>query len=139
MAKILIVDDEIAIRTLYEEAMAEEGHDVFSTQNCGGLMELIREQKPDVVVLDIKMGRYNGLDILQDIRKQFYNTPVILSTAYSTFKHDLKAISADYYVVKSADLRELKMKIDMALEGIVSSVPSHPKKKDGKASQSNMA
>jgi len=67
-------------------------------------------------VLDIKMVDYNGLDLLQDIRNRFYDLPVILSTAYDTFKEDLKAIAADSYVVKSFDLTELKKQIAQALE-----------------------
>jgi DNA-binding response OmpR family regulator len=55
--------------------------------------------------------------LLQDIRKEYYNVPVILCSAYSSYKGDLKSIAADYYVVKSADLSELKRKISMALEG----------------------
>jgi DNA-binding response OmpR family regulator len=58
--------------------------------------------------------------LLQDIRREFYNIPVILCSAYSSFKGDLKSIAADYYVVKSADLSELKQKIKMALEGQMS-------------------
>ena len=63
------------------------------------------------------MAEHDGLDLLQDIRKEFYNIPVILCSAYSSYKGDLKSIAADYYVVKSADLGELKQKITMALEG----------------------
>jgi DNA-binding response OmpR family regulator len=62
------------------------------------------------------MVDYNGLDLLQDIRNQFYNLPVVLCTAYDTFKEDMKSIAADFYVLKSFDLRELKNKIAMALE-----------------------
>ena len=42
--------------------------------------------------------------------------PVILSTAYDSFQHDLKSIAADYYVVKSVDLGELKAKVALAME-----------------------
>jgi CheY-like chemotaxis protein len=52
------------------------------------------------------------------------NIPVILCSAYSSFKGDLKSIAADYYVVKSADLSELKQKIKMALEGQIPPQPS---------------
>jgi len=69
--------------------------------------------------LDIKMAEHDGLDLLQDIRKDFYNIPVILCSAYSSFKGDLKSIAADYYVVKSADLSELKQKVKKALEGYI--------------------
>jgi DNA-binding response OmpR family regulator len=65
------------------------------------------------------MAEHDGLDLLQDIRKEYYNIPVILCSAYSSYKGDLKSIAADYYVVKSADLSELKQKIKMAIEGHV--------------------
>jgi len=55
-------------------------------------------------------------DLLQDIRNRFYDLPVVLCTAYDTFKEDMKSIAADYYVIKSFDLSELKSKIAMALD-----------------------
>jgi DNA-binding response OmpR family regulator len=79
-------------------------------------MERIQNEKPDLVILDIKMVDYNGLDLLQEIRSKFYDLPVILCTAYDTFKEDIKSIAADFYVIKSFDLTELKKKIAMALE-----------------------
>ena len=117
MKKILIVDDEDVIRMLYAEELREEGYDVVTTGSGHGLIELVEQERPDLIVLDIKMAEHNGLDLLQDIRKEFYNIPVILCSAYSSYKGDLKSIAADYYVVKSADLSELKRKIKMALEG----------------------
>jgi two-component system response regulator (stage 0 sporulation protein F) len=62
------------------------------------------------------MVDYNGLDLLQEIRNKFYNMPVILCTAYDTFKEDIKSIAADFYVIKSFDLTELKKKVATALE-----------------------
>ncbi len=124
MKKILIVDDEEVIRMLYGEELEEEGYKVVTAGSGHGLMEMIERQKPDLVILDIKMAEHNGLDLLQEIRKSFYNIPVILCSAYSSFKGDLKSIAADYYVVKSADLSELKQKIKMALEGQIPPQPS---------------
>jgi DNA-binding response OmpR family regulator len=116
MPKILVVDDEEHIRLLYSEELKEAGYEVITAENGYKLMERIADEKPDLVILDIKMVDYNGLDILQDLRNQFYDLPVILSTAYDTFKEDTKSIAADFYVVKSFDLTELKKKIAMALE-----------------------
>jgi CheY-like chemotaxis protein len=124
MKKILIVDDEEVIRMLYGEELEEEGYEVVTAGSGHGLMEMIQREKPDLVILDIKMAEHDGLDLLQEIRKDFYNIPVILCSAYSSFKGDLKSIAADYYVVKSADLSELKQKIKMALEGQIPSQPS---------------
>jgi len=117
MKKILIVDDEEVIRMLYGEELEDEGYDVITTGTGQGLVELVGREKPDLIILDIKMAEHDGLDLLQDIRKEYYNVPVILCSAYSSYKGDLKSIAADYYVVKSADLSELKRKISMAIEG----------------------
>jgi DNA-binding response OmpR family regulator len=116
MAKILVVDDEEHIRFLYSEELTEAGYEVITADSGYRLLEKIEEEKPDLVVLDIKMIDYNGLDLLQDIRNKFYDMPVILCTAYDTFKEDMKSIAADFYVIKSFDLTELKNKITMALE-----------------------
>ncbi len=119
MAKILIVDDEEHIRFLYSEELTEAGYEVITAESGYQLLETIEDEKPDLVVLDIKMIDYNGLDLLQDIRNKFYNLPVVLCTAYDTFKEDMKSIAADFYVIKSFDLTELKSKITMALEANV--------------------
>jgi two-component system, response regulator, stage 0 sporulation protein F len=116
MAKILIVDDEEHIRFLYSEELTEAGYEVITADSGFKLLERIEEEQPDLVVLDIKMVDYNGLDLLQDIRNQFLDLPVILCTAYDTFKEDMKSIAADFYVIKSFDLTELKTKIKSALE-----------------------
>ena len=81
MAKILIVDDEEHIRFLYSEELTEAGYEVITADSGLKLLERIEEEKPDLVVLDIKMVDYNGLDLLQDIRNKFYNMPVVLCTA----------------------------------------------------------
>lgn len=114
--KLLIVDDEEHIRLLYSEELTDEGYDVITASDGSNLLETIEGEKPDLVVLDIKMIDYNGLDLLQDIRYKYYDLPVILCTAYGTFKEDDKSIAANDYVIKSFDLTELKIKIASALD-----------------------
>jgi len=116
MAKILIVDDEEHIRTLYKEELLREGYQVSTSATGRNILELIEKEKPDLIILDIKMSDCNGLDILQIIRNKYYNMPVILSTAYEIYKNDMKSMAADFYVVKSFDLTELKKRIKRALE-----------------------
>ena len=117
MNKILVIDDDASIQILYNDELTEEGYEVIASADGSRLMRLIDETKPDLVVLDVRLGEYDGLDLLQDIRNTYYNLPVILCTAYPAFKYDLKSIAADYYVVKRSNLEELKLKIKMALEG----------------------
>jgi len=116
MAKILIVDDEKHIRLLYSEELEDLGYEVASTEDGENIIELLDSEKPDVVVLDIKMVSSNGLDVLQKIRNKYYNLPVILCSAYGSYKVDIKSIAADAYVIKSSDLTELKNKIEQVLE-----------------------
>ncbi|HNR51417.1 MAG: Transcriptional regulatory protein YycF [Deltaproteobacteria bacterium ADurb.BinA179] len=116
MAKVLIVDDEKHIRLLYSEELKEEGYDVALAADGKDILPRIEREQPDVVVLDIKMVSTNGLDVLQEIRNKYYNLPVILCSAYGSYKVDIKSIAADAYVVKSSDLTELKNKIAQVLE-----------------------
>jgi len=119
MPKVLIVDDEKHIRLLYTEELQEEGYEVAVASDGIGILERIENEQPDVVVLDIKMVSSNGLDVLQEIRNRYYNLPVILCSAYGSYKVDIKSIAADAYVVKSSDLTELKKKIAQVLETTV--------------------
>ena len=116
MARILIVDDEEHIRTLYTLELEDEGHQVLALETGKDLPTQIDRFHPEVVVLDIKMVDVSGLDVLQEVRDKYYDLPVILCSAYGSYKGDLKSIAADYYVVKSSDLSELKERINNALE-----------------------
>lgn len=114
--KILVVDDEKHIRMLYREELEAEGYEVSTSDGEEDIVDVISREEPTTVILDIKLGvNRSGLDLLQEIRAQNQQIPVILSTAYDSFQHDLKSIAADYYVVKSVDLTELKDKVRMAL------------------------
>ena len=117
MARILLVDDEEHIRQLYTVELSEEGHKVFTVATGHNLLNRIDSLQPEAVVLDIRLVDYDGLELLQEIRNLYHDLPVILCTAYDTYKSDLKSITADYYVVKSFDLSELKMAIERAIEG----------------------
>ena len=115
--KILVVDDEKHIRMLYREELEADGYEVATSDGEEDILDVIGREKPTIVILDIKLGvNRSGLDLLQEIRAKDQQIPVILSTAYDSFQHDLKSISADYYVVKSVDLTELKDKVRMALQ-----------------------
>ncbi len=111
MAKVLVVDDDQSLRLLYSKELADDGHDVTTVPSGKDALESIAESRPDVVVLDIKMEEMDGLSVLDEIMKRDRTIPVILNTAYSTFKSDFTTWSAEAYVVKSSDLSELKRTI----------------------------
>lgn len=116
MARILVVDDEEHIRQYYSEELADAGHEVFTTGSGHGLLRRIDLLSPEAVILDIRLVDYDGLELLQEIRTRHYDLPVILSSAYDTYKEDPKAIAADYYVIKSFDLGMLKQAVQRAIE-----------------------
>ncbi|UCG11439.1 MAG: response regulator [Deltaproteobacteria bacterium] len=116
MAKIFLVDDEEYIRQLYSEELVEEGHEVVTAASGHDLLRGIALLQPEVVLLDIRLVDYDGLELLQDIRNHHHELPVILCTAYDTYKYDPKAMAADYYVIKSFDLSELKMAVTRAIK-----------------------
>jgi DNA-binding NtrC family response regulator len=108
--KILVVDDERHIRMLYQEELQAEGYTVAVSDGREPIMDVIPRENPDLVILDIKLegNPLTGLELLQTIRAHDTVLPVILSTAYDSFQHDLKSIAADAYNVKSVDLTILK-------------------------------
>ncbi|MBW1646199.1 MAG: response regulator [Deltaproteobacteria bacterium] len=114
--KILCIDDEENIRLLLACELEEEGYKVIGLGDPLQAMDLIAREQPDVVILDIKMPKMNGIELLKIIRDTYYDLPVILLSAYSTFKRDVAARASDYYVVKSGDLTELKKTIRKILQ-----------------------
>jgi len=112
MKRILVIDDDPSIRLLYQEELIEEGYNVISSDGGNGALQLIAEQKPDLILLDLKLGNRNGLDLLQEIRKESWAIPVILLTAFPSFKVDSKSLSAYASVTKNSDLTGLKRQIE---------------------------
>jgi DNA-binding response OmpR family regulator len=114
-----VVDDEKHIRMLYQEELESDGYVVATSDGEEDILTTLEREKPSLVILDIKLGpNRSGLDVLQEIRGKDQLIPVILSTAYDSFQHDLKSIAADFYVVKSVDLSELKSKVLLALDKV---------------------
>ncbi len=117
MTKILVVDDEQHIRELYSLELASEGYDVETRASCINLLRDIETSAPNLIILDIRLVDDDGLEALLEIRGRYPDVPVILCSAYDSYRYDMRTIAADAYVVKSFDLSELKSKIRRALEG----------------------
>lgn len=108
MKKILLVDDEDSIHLLYREELEEEGYSVTSAFTGEEALKKLAETDVDLVILDINMPGMNGLEALRKIKEINPALPVILSSAYQEFKQDLASWASDEYLVKSANLDELK-------------------------------
>lgn len=119
MSKLLIVDDDFAIRLLYTEELLEEGYDVVAHDGAHELMDVIRKESPDLVLLDIKLGKDSGLDLLQEIRGAYDGLPVVLCSAYHEHTFNLNGLAPNcYYALKSSDMSDLKLKVKTAFEGM---------------------
>jgi DNA-binding response OmpR family regulator len=106
--KILLVDDEESIQLLYREEFVDEGYAVIAAMNGDEALAKFQADKPDLVILDIQMPGMNGIEVLRQMKMMDPGTPVILSSAYHEYKQDLGAWASDEYVVKSADIDDLK-------------------------------
>ena len=116
METLLIVDDEAHQRMLYQEELSDEGYKIMLARNGKEALEHVLEVTPDLIVLDIRMPVMDGLEALGKIIGRERNIPVIIHSAYSSYKDDFMSWAADDFVVKSADLTELKRKIRELLD-----------------------
>ncbi len=116
MARLLIIDDEGDIRHLYAAELEDEGYEVCATGNSSEALELLRTREFDLVILDIQLDQESGLELLQKIARERGQLPVILCTAFSSYRDDFSSWLADAYVVKSSDLNELKDQVRHMLE-----------------------
>ncbi len=114
MKKILIVDDEANIRELYREEFEDMGYEVTAVVNGSEALAAIETAKFDLVTLDMRMPDIDGIETLRRMKEKDQSLPVIICTAYETYKNDFGSWCSEAYVVKSADtslLRETVKKI----------------------------
>lgn len=107
MNRILIVDDEPHLRLLYETELRRAGFETMTASNAAQGLEFVETMKPDLVVLDIRMAGMDGIEALQHIIERDNSLPVVLNTAFSSYRDNYLTWSADAYVTKSSDVTEL--------------------------------
>lgn len=115
MKKILVVEDDDNIRKLYEAELMDEGYDVVTAPDGAQGYECYIKGKPDLVTIDIKMEGVDGINLLRMIRKKDKKIPIIIYTAYGEYTQDFSTWAANEYLVKSANLDQLKKKIKQLL------------------------
>ncbi len=108
MKKILVVDDEENIRELYRDEFTEEGYEVRLARDGADALSILESYRPDLITLDVKMPGIDGIEVLRRIRQKDRSVPVLLLTAFGEFRQDFNTWASDAYIVKSADLTELK-------------------------------
>jgi len=108
VAKIVVAEDHEHLRKLYEVELQAEGYEVVLARDGREAIELAQAHRPDCVVLDIAMPGVDGIEALLKILSADNEIPVILNTAYASYKDNFSTWAAAAYVIKSGDLTELK-------------------------------
>jgi len=117
MKKILIIEDDPAISKGLVNALKDENYQTMDVDNGEKGYHLAKNEKYDLIVLDLKLPGKNGIDVCRDLRKDGVNTPIIMLTV---LKEELDQVlglelGADDYITKPFSLRVLLAKIKAIL------------------------
>lgn len=117
--KVLIVDDQNGIRILLMEVFGSEGYDTFQASNGKLALEIVRNDEPDLVLLDMKIPGMDGLEILKHIKAINKEIKVIMMTAYGEL--DMIKEATDHgalmHFTKPFDIDEMRMAVNLQLRG----------------------
>lgn len=103
--KILIVDDDMTLRELYEERVKAEGYTILSASDGEEAIDKALKEKPDLILLDIMMPKINGIDVMKMLREkeETKSIPIIILTALVQEIDKVKDMMKPYdaYLIKS--------------------------------------
>ncbi len=109
--RVLIVDDSAIIRVRLAELLAEvEGVEIVAqADNAYEAASLVKELEPDVAILDLRMPRRSGLDLIEDVRSIPQPPKIIMLTNFPTPENRERCLSygADYFFDKSSEIEEV--------------------------------
>jgi len=115
---ILVVDDDLAHRTMLRTLLSSWGYEVVEAEDGSGAIEIVHRRPFDLVLMDIRMIRVSGIEALEEIKAFNPAIPVILMTAYASVETAVEALKkgAYDYLTKPLDFDELKLAIGRAME-----------------------
>ena len=115
-AKVLVVDDESQIRRVLRTTLTSQGYTVAEAKSGDEALELIRQERPDLILLDVNMPGRSGLETCREVRSSS-DIPIIMLTVRNTERDKVQALDAgaDDYVVKPFGSEELMARIRAAL------------------------
>jgi DNA-binding NtrC family response regulator len=118
MSKLLIVDDEQGMRQLLSIVFGREGHEVRTAENGRRGLEMLREERADLIISDVKMPDMGGIELLRAARELLPDVVVVMMTAFATVDTAREAfkLGADDFITKPFDIDELKLIVAKALE-----------------------
>lgn len=118
MSKILVVDDEVQIRTLLSRMLELEGYEVCQAGDCRTALKQLEFQSPDVVLCDVFLPDGNGVDLVSSVKKTAPNIEIILLTAHGNIPDGVQAIKngAFDYITKGDDNNKIIPLVSRAVE-----------------------
>ena len=119
---ILIVDDEEMMRNLLDRILSREGYKIRSAEDGVAALEVLKEERVDIIISDMKMPRMNGFELLKIVKKEYPKIGVIIMTAYGdtyTVK-DALLLGADEYITKPFKSYERSLVVERAYWRILS-------------------
>ena len=118
MSTILVVDDDPSVLAAFERVLTEHDHSVTTAGNGAAALALVSAERPDLVVMDIRMPGMTGLEAFQRMRRVRPKMPVIIMTGYATMETAVEAtkLGAFDYHIKPLDPQDMLQSIDSALE-----------------------
>ena len=109
--KILLADDSVTAQNMGRKILADAGYEVITVNNGSAALKKIAEHKPDLIVLDVYMPGYSGLEVCQRLKEapETARTPVLLTVGkLEPFKPDeARRVGADGFIVKPFEASEL--------------------------------
>ena len=120
MARVLVVDDEPAVRRALERALRLDRYDVDLAGDGEEALDSLAKSPPDAVILDIGMPRLDGLEVCRRMRQAGDRTPILMLTARDAIDDRVEGldVGADDYLVKPFALRELQARLRALLRRV---------------------
>ena len=117
-AHILIADDDEVSCQLFAELLEKEGYQVDQAQSGAAALSLLREQRHDLLIIDVRMPGITGLEVSRTVHKEYPALPVIVMTAFGSMETAIEAIheGAFDFISKPMNVEELKKTVARALQ-----------------------
>jgi len=117
MHTILVADDDTNIRIFLETALTLDGYRVVLAENGEEALALTKAAAPDLMILDIKMPGMHGLEVIEEVRRESKDLPIVILTAYDGMRDDYTVWLGGVaeYLVKPIDPKRLRAVIERSL------------------------
>lgn len=111
--KVLVVDDQYGIRLLLKEVFAKDNINIYQASNGKQALEVIQHEKPDLILLDMKMPGMDGIELLRRLKRLNTRAKVIMMTAYGELDmvEEASELGASAHFTKPFDIEELRSEV----------------------------